>query len=197
VPLAPSLSAICAGTSLLLSRAALQVWSIPRPYLYTLVTTLKVGASVLDNSTVNIGLREVAFTPDEGLFLNEQPVKARGFCNHNSFTGVGVGVPDRLNLLRVQAMRGVGGNSWRMSHNPPSPRLLELTDRLGVTVLDENRNFDDTPQDLQVSVSERSLFDVDGSRLLILLYSHPVMSGHGGSRHAGPQPPECHLLVFL
>lgn len=48
-------------------------------------------------------------------------------------------------------MRGVGGNSWRMSHNPPSPRLLDLADRLGVTVLDENRVFADTQQALQVS----------------------------------------------
>lgn len=45
-------------------------------------------------------------------------------------------------------MRGVGGNSWRMSHNPPSPRLLELADRLGITVLDENRVFSDTVQAL-------------------------------------------------
>ena len=38
-----------------------------------------------------------------------QHVKARGFCNHNSFTGVGVAVPDRLNLLRIQVLiiRGV------------------------------------------------------------------------------------------
>ena len=47
--------------------------------------------------------------------------------------------PDRVDLLRVQQMRGVGMNSWRTSHNPPEPVLLDLTDRLGVLVLDENR----------------------------------------------------------
>lgn len=36
-------------------------------------------------------------------------------------------------------MRGVGMNAWRTSHNPPEPVLLDLTDRLGVLVLDENR----------------------------------------------------------
>jgi len=39
----------------------------------------------------------------------------------------------------VQQMRGVGMNAWRTSHNPPEPVLLDLTDRLGVLVLDENR----------------------------------------------------------
>ena len=63
----------------------------------------------------------------------------RGACNHESFTGVGAALPDRVDLLRVQQMRGVGMNAWRTSHNPPEPALLDLTDRLGVLVLDENR----------------------------------------------------------
>ena len=56
-----------------------------------------------------------------------------------SFTGVGAAIPDRVDLLRVQQMRGVGMNAWRTSHNPPEPVLLDLTDRLGILVLDENR----------------------------------------------------------
>ena len=56
-----------------------------------------------------------------------------------SFTGVGAAIPDRVDLLRVQQMRGVGMNAWRTSHNPPEPALLDLTDRLGILVLDENR----------------------------------------------------------
>jgi hypothetical protein len=27
-------------------------------------------------------------------------------------------MPDRVSLLRVMQTRGVGGNAWRMSHNP-------------------------------------------------------------------------------
>ena len=50
-------------------------------------------------------------------------------------------IPERINLFRLQQMRGVGGNAWRASHNPPSPGLLSLADRLGVLVLDENRVF--------------------------------------------------------
>ena len=96
-----------------------ELWSIARPYLYRLVTTLIDDQSgrVLDVVNSSIGIRSVRFDADEGLFLNEQHVKIRGFCNHNSFTGVGMGVPLRINLLRMQQLRGLGANSWRMSHS--------------------------------------------------------------------------------
>jgi beta-galactosidase/beta-glucuronidase len=38
-------------------------------------------------------------------------------------------------------MRGVGGNAWRTSHNAPEIDLLELADRLGIVLMDENRVF--------------------------------------------------------
>ena len=43
-----------------------------------------------------------------------QAVKVRGFCDHSNFAGVGGAVPDRVNLYRVQMLRSVGGNAWRM-----------------------------------------------------------------------------------
>lgn len=125
--------------------AAAELWSIPRPYLYTLQTTLLnscgTEAVPLDRVNTSIGLRSVDFAADTGFFLNSQPVKLRGFCNHNDFGGVGMAVPDRLNLFRAQALRSMGANSWRMSHNPPTPALLDILDRIGVAVMDENRQF--------------------------------------------------------
>jgi hypothetical protein len=57
-------------------------------------------------------------------------VKVRGFCDHNNFAGVGMGVPDRVKLFRAQTSRGVGGNGRRMSHNPPEPFILDIYDRV-------------------------------------------------------------------
>jgi beta-galactosidase/beta-glucuronidase len=48
-------------------------------------------------------------------------------------------IPDRVNLFRAQALRSVGGNGWRMSHNPPAPNLLDVLDRVGVVAMDETR----------------------------------------------------------
>lgn len=116
-----------------------QLWSVQRPYLFTLETTVTTPSGSSDALNISIGLRSIAFDAERGMFVNEQHVKMRGFCNHESFTGVGSALPDRVDLLRVQQMRGVGGNAWRTSHNPPEEVLLDLADRLGILVLDENR----------------------------------------------------------
>lgn len=119
--------------------AAAELWSVARPYLYTLEVALSNKAGSADAVNTSVGIRNIAFDSERGMLVNEQVVKMRGFCEHESFTGVGGALPDRVDLLRVQQMRGVGGNAWRTSHNPPEPILLDLADRLGLLVLDENR----------------------------------------------------------
>ena len=119
-----------------------ELWSVARPYLYTLVTTLAIGGSKeVDAVNTTVGIRGIEWDPGGGLHLNGRVTKMRGFCNHESFTGIGAAIPPRVDLLRVQQMRGLGGNAWRTSHNPPEPALLDIADRLGVLVLDENRVF--------------------------------------------------------
>ena len=44
-----------------------------------------------------------------------------------------------VQLFRAQTGRSVGGNGRRMSHNPPEPVILDIYDRVGVVVMDENR----------------------------------------------------------
>ena len=122
-----------------------QLWSINHPYLYTLQCEVMVNNAVVDAVNVSIGVRRTVWDPDTGFYLNDAPFIWRGFNNHNDFTGVGVAVPDRVNLFRAQSMRAVGANSWRMSHNPPIPVMLDIMDRVGVIVWDENRNFGDNP----------------------------------------------------
>ena len=50
-------------------------------------------------------------------------------------------VPARVSLFRAQALRAVGGNGRRTSHNPPDAAVLDIYDRVGVVVMDENRLF--------------------------------------------------------
>ena len=81
----------------------------------------------------------MAWDPEVGLRLNEQLVKLRGACEHESFAGVGAAIPDRVDLYRLQQLRGAGLQALRTSHNPYEPVLLHMADRLGVLVLGENR----------------------------------------------------------
>jgi hypothetical protein len=122
----------------------IELWSIARPYLYQMQACLilMIPSSQLppmDNVTHSIGVRHTRWDPNTGFYLNGKHFTWRGFNNHNDFTGVGVAVPDRVNLFRGQMMRAVGANAWRMSHNPPVPGLLDVLDRIGIVVWDENR----------------------------------------------------------
>ena len=121
-----------------------QAWSIGRPYLHTLSVSLALASTPtvsLDSTNVTVGIRGIRWDSDFGSFVNEQRVRLRAFCDHESFTAVGGAIPARLQLFRFQAQRGMGGNGRRFSHNPPAPDLLDITDRLGVLTLDENRVF--------------------------------------------------------
>ena len=120
--------------------AKVELWTPARPYLYTFQCQVLDG-SVIDEVNVTIGVRQTHWDPNTGFFLNGVHFTWRGFNNHNDFTGVGMAVPDRVNLFRGQSMRAVGANSWRMSHNPPIPVMLDILDRIGVIVWDENREF--------------------------------------------------------
>jgi hypothetical protein len=119
-----------------------ELWSVARPYLYTLIVDIldETGATV-DSVNVTAGIRTVKFDADEGLKLNDESLKVRGFCDHSNWGAVGNAVPDRINFFRAQMLRSVGGNAWRMAHNPPIPARIDFADRLGVLIMDENRDY--------------------------------------------------------
>ena len=122
-----------------LALPAAELWSVARPYLYTLVTSVApaaTGAGVLvDSVNTTVGIRSAVWSASTGFSLNGAAVKMRGFCNHENFGALGAAMYPRVDLLRVQQLRGVGGNAWRTSHNAPEPWLLDITDRLGVLVM--------------------------------------------------------------
>ena len=122
-----------------------ELWSPARPYLYTVRCDLLTGSTITDTINITFGVRGTKWDANQGFFINGGHFTWRGFNNHNDFAGVGVAVPDRINLFRAQSMRAVGANSWRMSHNPPIPIMLDIMDNVGVIVWDENREFGNNP----------------------------------------------------
>lgn len=117
-----------------------QLWSLNKPVMYKLVTTLKdASGKQLDNYETPFGIRTIRFDPNEGFFLNGEHIKLKGSNNHEDHAGVGVATPDSLLEFRLHALKGMGMNAYRTSHAPASPALLDLADRMGILVIDENR----------------------------------------------------------
>jgi beta-galactosidase len=126
-----------------------RLWSVDQPTLYTVRTVVKRGGVVLDDVTIHNGFRTIRFDPDKGFFLNDQPMKVLGTANHQDHAGVGVAVPDSLWEFRIRRLQEMGSNAYRCAHNAPAAEFLDAADRLGMLVMDENRNFGATPEHLR------------------------------------------------
>ena len=92
---------------------------------------------MIDDAETPFGVRTIRFDPDTGFFLNAQPLKLKGVCMHHDAGSLGAAVPDKVWERRLRALKELGVNAIRTSHNPPAPELLDLCDRLGFLVKDE------------------------------------------------------------
>ena len=115
------------------------LWSNTDPYLYQVVTTVKVNGHVTDVYETTTGIRDVAFTAEHGFILNGEPLKLKGVNMHQDHAGVGAAIPDALQAWRIKQLKKFGCNAYRASHNPMTPALLDICDREGILVIDENR----------------------------------------------------------
>ncbi len=126
-------------TKLLLEVTNPKLWDLESPYLYKLITRVMSGNTEVDQYETSFGIRTIRFDAREGFFLNGKHVKLKGTNNHQEHAGVGVAMPDELQEWRIKALKAMGSNAYRSSHNPPTPELLDVCDRLGMLVIDENR----------------------------------------------------------
>jgi beta-galactosidase len=115
------------------------LWSLENPYLYKLITTVIENGKILDRYETNFGIRTIRFDAVKGFFLNGKNIKIHGTNNHQDHAGVGTAIPDALQEFRIKALKAFGVNAYRCSHHPPTPELLDICDRLGMLVIDENR----------------------------------------------------------
>lgn len=127
-----------------LANAAL--WSIETPVLHRLVTTVREGGAIRDRYVTNFGVRTIRWDANSGFWLNGRNIKLKGTNNHQDHAGLGVALPDEIQVYRLERLKAMGSNAYRASHNPPTPELLDAADRLGMLVIDEHRMMGTTPE---------------------------------------------------
>jgi beta-galactosidase len=121
------------------------LWSPESAYLYRLSTRI-VKDNEVDSYVTNFGVRTIQFTADRGFLLNGKQVVLKGTCNHQDHAGVGSAIPDALQEWRIMRLKEMGSNAIRTSHNPPTPELLDICDRVGMLVMDEHRLMGTAPE---------------------------------------------------
>ena len=117
--------------------ASPRLWSVETPNLYALRSEVLEDARAADVVTTAFGIRSIAYDKDRGFLLNGRRVKMRGVNLHHDAGGLGAAVPERVWQRRLEALKAMGANAIRTSHNPPAPEFLELCDRLGFLVMAE------------------------------------------------------------
>jgi len=125
------------------------LWTLEEPTLYKVRTVLSSNGKAIDTFFTSCGFRTIKFTTDSGFYLNDKYVKIKGVCNHQDHAGVGTAVPNSLWEFRLKKLKEMGVNGYRCSHNPPAAEFLDACDRMGILVMDENRNFNASPDYLR------------------------------------------------
>ena len=114
------------------------LWSPETPYLYKVLTEVLEKGNIVDTYETTFGIRTIEINT-QGVFLNGKLYPVKGTANHQDFAGIGVALTDKINEYKIRLLKEMGCNGYRPAHHPPTPEVLDICDRLGMLVLDENR----------------------------------------------------------
>ncbi|HYG22562.1 MAG TPA: beta-galactosidase GalB [Verrucomicrobiae bacterium] len=141
---APAQVPIAAGESALVEQKAVfrnpRLWGPPpsqQPNRYAALTAIAVDGRLVDSYETRFGIREIRFDSKQGIFVNGERIPIRGVNQHHDLGALGAAYNHRAAQRQLEMLRELGCNAVRMSHNPPTPELLELTDAMGFLVVDE------------------------------------------------------------
>ena len=126
-----------------------KLWDIDEPNLYHVRVEILREGKVVDSETVRFGYKYFHFDPNKGFFLNGRYVKIKGAATHQDHACVGVAVPDKVQYYRVKKFKEMGANLYRSGHNNPAREILDACDELGVLMIDENRHFEQSKENLE------------------------------------------------
>ncbi|WP_139059131.1 beta-galactosidase GalB [Polaribacter reichenbachii] len=114
-----------------------ELWDITNPVLYTAVSSIYKNNVLIDEYLTEFGIRTIAFDKNNGFLLNGKKVELNGVCLHHDQGPLGTAINYRAKERQMQIMQSMGVNALRTSHNPPSPEILKVCDKLGIVVIVE------------------------------------------------------------
>jgi beta-galactosidase len=123
------------------------LWSPETPNLYKVLTEVSESGNIVDTYETTFGVRTIEINRN-GFFLNGKLYPIKGTANHQDFAGIGVALPDKINEYKIKLLKEMGCNGYRSAHHPPTLEVLDICDRLGMLVLDENRHLSSTEEGL-------------------------------------------------
>ena len=105
--------------------------------LYVAQTTITYLGKNIDQYQTRFGIRDIQFDADKGIFINGEKVLVNGVNQHADLGALGMAYNERAAQRQLEELQDLGCNAIRMAHNPPTPELLDLADKMGFLVVDE------------------------------------------------------------
>ncbi len=112
-------------------------WSAENPQRYQIEFTLMVKNTPLHSLNKIIGFRTIELRKQDGLYVNGAKVRLKGSNRHSTWPTSGRTTSKALSYQDVRLMKEMNMNAVRMSHYPPDAHFLDVTDELGLYVIDE------------------------------------------------------------
>ncbi len=168
-------------------------WSAEDPHLETIEVELRSPAGeVVETAALRIGFRRVEIVGRD-LLINGVRVYFRGVNRHDFDQHTGRVVSRAAMREDLVLMKRFGFNAVRTSHYPNDPALLDLTDELGLYVVDEADieahafwgTLCDDPRYLAAWVERVArMAQRDKDHPSVILWSLGNESGHGANHEA-------------
>ena len=127
--------------SLLVKNAKL--WDAEHPNLYQLKVSLHAGGKAMQENRHLVGIRQITYGGDRGternkVYINGREIKLHGLCHHDVSHLYGRSLSREEIDYEILTYKQHNINHIRTSHYPASDYFLEVCDRLGIYVEQEN-----------------------------------------------------------
>ncbi|WP_304130688.1 glycoside hydrolase family 2 TIM barrel-domain containing protein [Ignavibacterium album] len=113
-----------------------RLWSPKNPNLYILKVTLKENGSVIDSYYTQFGIRTIKTLIDK-VYLNNNPAFFTGVARHEDHPIFGRSIPADSIFSDLLKVKSVNATLLRTAHYPNHPYTYQITDRLGIVVVEE------------------------------------------------------------
>ena len=110
------------------------LWHPNHPNLYRLAVKVLQNNQVIDNQSLNIGIRNFEIKNSK-LFINNEPLLLVGTNRHQEYPYIGNALSDNAQYRDAFKIKEAGFNLVRLSHYPQSTAFMNACDELGILTI--------------------------------------------------------------
>ena len=114
-----------------------KLWTLEKPYLYTLNTLVKRNGKATDDLATPFGFRTISWPltrkdGDKRFYLNGKPQFINGVCEYEHLFGQSHAFSNEQIEARIKEIREAGFNAFRDAHQPHNLHYKQLIDKDGL-----------------------------------------------------------------